>query len=426
MPKFDVTIIGAGVAGLSAAIHLQNEGLAVKVLEASDGVGGRVRTDKVDGFLLDRGFQVLHTAYPEALRMLDYDSLRLKSFVPGALIRYQDRNYRFADPFRKPVNAMMGLFSPIGNWGDRLKILALRNRHRRLSLDQIFTAKEMPTLDLLREWNFSESMIESFFRPFLGGVFLDESLQTSSRMFEFVFKMFASGYAALPAEGMGAIPRNLASLLSKGTIDLNTTVASITEKTVLTQSGDKIETEAILIATDAANALKILGRKRNAKKGISEATNGVKCLYFVTDRPPFTQPMLMLNGDGKGLVNNVCVPSVISPTYAPPGRHLISVSVIRPTQLTNEELLVAVKAEMRTWFNKEIRYWEHLKTYDIPKALPTKNSIKLVNKNDIKPVAPGIYVTGDHTWHGSLHGAMESARFTANTISWDLALASNN
>jgi protoporphyrinogen oxidase len=362
------------------------------------------------------------TAYPELMKMLDYDSLGLKHFFPGALIRYNDKTHVFADPFRKPTVALASFFAPIANMGDRLKILAIRNRTRRLSIEQIFRQKEQPTIDYLREWNFSEKMIHSFFKPFFGGIFLEENLQTSSRMFEFVFKMFSQGYAALPAEGIEAIPKQLAERLEKDSLSLNTKVVSVKPNEVILENGEVIATRAILIATQAESITQMLDYQP-----VKLETNSVKCLYFSTDRPPFTRPFIMLNGENTGYINNICVPSVINPSYAPAGRHLISVSIIKDTShLEEEELLLEVKRELRQWFKKEIRFWDFLKMYDIPQALPQKPEINLLNKNEIQPIQEGIYLAGDHLQHASIQGAMESARIVTNAISWDLALSNSN
>ncbi len=258
MPKHDVIVIGAGIAGLSAAVHLSNEGLSVKVVEASDRIGGRIKTDKVDGFLLDHGFQVLLTAYPEALRMLDYNSLHLKNFNPGALVWYENKLQTFIDPFRKPMSGLGTLFNPIPNWGDLLKITALRNRHKRLSIAQIFKQPEQSTLKYLKDWNFSSKIISSFFKPFISGVFLEDKLSTSSRMFEFVMKMFGEGYAALPEEGMEAIPKQLAEKLAKDTIALNSEVVKIGAQKVDLRNGETLEGKIILVATDPLTTEKLL------------------------------------------------------------------------------------------------------------------------------------------------------------------------
>jgi len=356
------------------------------------------------------------------MKMLDYDSPQLKHFFPGALIRYNDKTHVFADPFRKPTVAMAGFFAPILTMADRLKILAIRNRTRRLSIEQIFEQKEQTTLDYLREWNFSEKMIHSFFKPFFGGIFLEDELQTSSRMFEFVFKMFSKGYAALPAEGIEAIPKQLAARLIENSLELNTKVVGVKPNEVLLENGETIHTRAILIATQAESITQMLDYQL-----IKLESNSVKCLYFSTDRPPFTRPFIMLNGENTGYINNICVPSIVNPNYAPAGRHLISVSVVKDTShLEEEELLLEVKRELRQWFKKEIRFWDFLKMYDIEQALPQNHHINLLNKNEIKPIQEGIYLAGDHLQHASVQGAMESARLVSNAISWDLALSNDS
>lgn len=418
MAKYDLVIVGGGIAGLCAAIHLQNEGLNIKILEATDRVGGRVKTDMVEGFLLDRGFQVLLTSYPEALRMLDYNSLGLKNFIPGAIVHYKNKNINLLDPIRKPIGALPALFSNLGNIADKLKVAALRNRVKRLSIDEIFEQPESSTINYLREWNFSTDFINGFFRPFLGGIFLEPALSTSNRMFQFVFKMFSQGFASLPSEGIEAISRQLAEQLKRSSIEVNAEVVKIDGEELTLANGEKIKARAFMLATTADVANKLIG-----KDSYDTTYNTTKCMYFATDKPPIIRPILGLNGDKEGLVNNICVPSVVNPNYAPPGRHLISVSIIKPSDhLSKEDLVIAVKTEMRKWFKKEVRYWEHLKTYTIKQALPAKPSISIPNRNKIKAVKDNIWVCGDHIAYPSLNGAMESARYTANAVSWHLAL----
>lgn len=421
MNKHDVIIVGAGIAGLTAAIQLQKEGLNVKIIEASDRVGGRMKTDKVEGYLLDRGFQVLLTAYPETQNFLDYEALKLRNFNPGAKIFYNNKFYNFADPFRKPVDAFRGFNNPFSNFGDKLKVVALRNRSRRLSIEDIFAQKEKPTIDYLNEWNFSKKMIKGFFKPFLGGIFLEPDLLTSNRMFEFVFKMFGTGYAALPEQGMEAIPQQLAQKLAKDTILLNTRAVHITPENVMIDDGQTLEADAILIATDSTNIKKLLPTYT------ANTTNtGVRCLYFAADEPPFQEPYLVLNGSQNGWINNVAIPTNLQSSYAPEGKSLISVSIVRPTTLSESELYASVRKELCEWFGAAVvEKWMHLRTYVIPNALPAMSSINLPESKGIEAFEKGIFVCGDHVHDPSINGAMRSGRITAEAISWDLALVVN-
>ena len=229
MPDGRVVVVGAGLAGLTCARHLTRAGCEVTLLEASDDVGGRVRTDRVDGFLLDRGFQVLLTAYPEARAQLDYDRLDLRPFHAGALVRKGDAFFRLSDPRRHPADALQTLTSRITTVRDKAHLLKLLAKLRLRAPDELFDAPEQPTRALLED-EFSGPMVESFLRPFLAGIFLEPDLDTSSRMFEFVFKMFAAGRAAVPSSGMQAIPRQLSEELRPGSILSGTELPACTSR----------------------------------------------------------------------------------------------------------------------------------------------------------------------------------------------------
>ena len=258
----DVLIVGAGLAGLCCARRLQNQGIRCLLLEAANSVGGRIRTDVVDGFRLDRGFQVFLTSYPEAKQILDYDGLRLRSFLPGALVRHGGRFHQLTDPWRRPFAALRSLFSPIGSFADKLRVARLRSRSLKGTLEERFRDPETTTLKSLQDAGFSTAMIERFFRPFLGGIFLDSELDTSSRMFHFVFRMFSLGSASLPAEGMEAIPRQLASGLPPDSVRLGTRVVGVQSGSVRLDTGEEIKGRAVVVATEGAGAAQLLGRLR--------------------------------------------------------------------------------------------------------------------------------------------------------------------
>ena len=292
----DVLIVGAGLAGLSCARALHEKGVAFQILEASDSVGGRVRTDLQDGFLLDRGFQVLLTAYPEAKRVLDYSHLDLKPFKHGALSWYAGRMNELVDPWRNPGSWWTALQSDFGSFSDKLRIAALRSRLRRTSIDDLFRRPERSTNDALHSAGFSKEMIHRFFRPFLGGILLDGELQSSSRMFEFVFKMLSEGDTCIPARGMGAIPAQLAEKLPANSIRLNTHVESLHESELTLTGGETLRARAIVVAADGPAAAHLVGE-------VEPASRSVTCFYYSADEPPIARPLLVLNGDGAGSIN---------------------------------------------------------------------------------------------------------------------------
>ena len=408
-----VVVVGAGLAGLSCALELGAAGIWPLVLEASDAVGGRVRTDEVDGFLLDRGFQVLLTAYPEARRLLDYQTLELRAFYPGALIRSGGRFRRLADPWRRPLDGIGGVLSGAVSPVDALRIARLRGRVRCGSLEERRARPERPTRDRLAAEGFSPAIVDRFFRPFFGGVFLDPVLATSDRQLEFVFRMFSEGDIAVPARGMGEIPRQLAARLPAGSWRLGARVEAIEGLAVVVAGGERIEADAVVVAADATDARRMLPLPGSPR------WRGVACLYFAADRPPIAGPMLVLNGEGSGPVNNLCVMSELSPACAPAGRSLVSVTVLGSEG--RSDLEGAVRAQLRGWFGAAVDSWRLLRSYRIERALldqspPTPETgtgpLRLGNRR---------YICGDHRADASINGAMASGRAAATAVLEGLA-----
>ena len=409
-PDADVLIIGGGLAGLCCALRLHQSGLSFQILEGSDGVGGRVRTDKVEGFLLDRGFQVLLTAYPEARRILDYDALNLRPFYPGALIRYKGRFYRFADPWRHPIDGLLGLFTPIGSFSDKLRVRRLRGRVLTGSLSDLYNHPETTTLQALRKIGFSEGMIDRFFKPFIGGVFFDSNLGVSSRMFEFGFRMFSMGDTALPSGGMGAIPEQIAARLPAGTVRTEARVESIQEGGVTLQSGEKVKAHAVVVATEGPETARLLGNQERP------GSRSVTCVYFVADEPPISAPLLVLNGEGKGPINSLCCPSNVASNCAPQGRSLISVTIIGNPDQDDQQLEPAVRGQLTEWFGPRAEGWRYLRTYRISHALPMQ--IPPVSDPTLRPaqVRPGLFVCGEYQNVASIQWAMVSGRLAAEAV----------
>jgi phytoene dehydrogenase-like protein len=405
----DVVIVGGGLAGLCCARELQAKGVSFQIIEASDGIGGRVRTDTMDGFLLDRGFQALLTAYPEAKRSLDYSRLELKFFVPGALSWYAGRMNKLVDPWRTPGGWKEALDSEFCTLMDKLRIMRLRNRVRRTSIEEIFQRLERSTKDALLAEGFSSEVIHHFFEPFLGGILLDGELKSSSRIFEFVFKMLSEGDIALPARGMGAIPAQLAERIPGEAVRLNTRVEALHENELTLAGGETARGRAIVIAADGPSAAHLVGE-------VEPASRSVTCFYFAADEPPVAEPLLLLNGDGAGPVNNFAVVSRVAPSYAPAGMHLLSATVLGIHQLTDAQLGGFIVAQMKNWFGKVASTWQLLRSYRITHAQPQQYPGALEPPQRPVRIRPGIYVCGDHRENASIHGAMASGRRAAEAV----------
>jgi phytoene dehydrogenase-like protein len=410
----DAVVVGAGLAGLACALHLAERGAEVVLLEASDGVGGRIRSDVVEGFVLDRGFQVLVTSYPEAQRLLNLEELDPGELYPGALVWAGGRLHRLADPFRRPFDAISSVRAPVGRLRDYVPLAKLRGRARAGTVEAALSRRETTTLEALRAAGLSERSIERFFRPFLGGVFLDPTLETSSRTMDFLLRMLSLGEAVLPAGGMGAIPAQLASALPDGTVRLHARVARVGEDGVELDSGERLAARAVVVATDGSTAARLL-------PDVSEpAWRSVTCLYFAAPTPPVDGPLLVLNGEPIGPVNHLCVPSEVSPSYAPSWQALVSASVLGVPVEDDEELECLVRAQLATWFGEEVDGWRHLRTYRIQRALPALTPPALEPKDRRVRLGRGLFVCGDHRETASIQGALASGRRAAQAVAEEL------
>ena len=408
----DVLIVGAGVSGLSAAVHLHRQGLSVKLLEARDHIGGRVWTDLYEGYLLDHGFQILLTEYPECKSLLDYNALDLRKFDPGAMILDERGMLRLSDPYRDPARILSMFFSRVGSFSDKYHISRLRRELKQESIETIFEREEKSTLSALQEYGFSDRIINLFFKPFMQGVFLENELSSSRRMFDFTYKMFSSGNATVPARGMAEIPRQLAAQLPEGSILLNQRVARIDGHTVYTTDAQQFEAKSIILATESGQL-----QSTEATQG-----HGVTNVYFEAPEAPLPEPLLVLNATESALINNMVPMSNLSEAYAPLGKTLISVSVNGTNQESDEIISNRIKQELAIWFGHEVTQWQHLKTYKIYHALP--NQDKVINDPDpaqLKHEA-GYYLAGDYLLNGSLNAAMKSGRLAAEAVTQDLAV----
>ncbi|MFT7395750.1 MAG: phytoene dehydrogenase-like protein [Flavobacterium sp.] len=409
--KPSITIIGAGISGLSVGLHLHREGFSVKIIEASDRPGGRIKTDSVDGFRLDRGFQVLLTSYPEAQMLLDYKALQLKTFLPGATVLYDGGQFEIADPFRRPSALLATVFAPVGSLKDKINTFVLKQKLIRKSIKGIFLQEQKSSLEQLKSYGFSSKMIDRFFKPFFSGIFLENKLETPNRMFDFVMKMFSEGDAALPALGMEEIPKQLASQLPADTFLYNTKVVDIRGNSIFTSTGAEIKSDIIILATEANELVSKL--KSNVETEYRSVTN----VYFQTTIAPSNKAVVILNASEKEkVVNNLTVMTNVSTAYAPAGKVLISVSCNGILDFEDQELAEKIKKELEPWFGKQVEEWSHLKTYKVKYALPNLTVLKDdLTITDMK-INDNLYCCGDHLLNGSINAAMKSGRLLADLI----------
>lgn len=414
MPDLDAIIVGAGLAGLSCGRRLVEIGRSFTIIDASDAVGGRVRTDVMDGFRLDRGFQVLATAFPEASRALNYRALDLRPFPHGVLIRHAGRFHRLVDPRYHWRDGVKTFFGPIGTIADKWRLLQL---HARLARDRKnpFDRPEGLTLDYLR-WagRFSEEMIDRFFRPLGGWLFLDRDLVTSSRSFRFMFRMIGAGDIAVPARGMAAIPQQMADGLPAGSVRLKTTVDRVEPGRVILQTGEELTARAVVVATDGPDAARLLVFKQ------PPLMRSVCCLYFSADESPLNEPILVLDSEGRGPVNHFAVMSDVAPEYAPAGAALISASVLGDPPQDDGQLESDVRNHLAEWFGPSVHGWRHLRMYRLRHAVPDQTAPALDVPERPVRIRPGLYVCGDHRDNATIDGAMHSGWRAAQAAAEDI------
>ncbi|WP_194775835.1 NAD(P)/FAD-dependent oxidoreductase [Pararhodonellum marinum] len=408
MKEKKVCIIGAGVAGLVAALELEKSGFSPLIIEASDAVGGRIRTDQKDGFLFDRGFQVLLTAYPEAKHYLDYDALKLQNFKSGAIILKPGDIFKIADPLRDPSQTANMLFSKVGTFGDKWKMFRLSQKLKKKSLEEIFAAPSIPTNLYLKQLGFSDKIINLFFKPFFRGIFLENELETSSRMFEFVFKMFAEGATAIPENGMQEIPKQLASKLLNSHLRFHTKVSKIEPSGLVLEDGEIIPADEVIIACQPD---KILPQLKGEFGGFQNVVN----LYFSLHQSFLAENIIGLIPDETFLINNLVFMTDVSKAYAPKEHSLLSVSIVKDVaEETN--LLSKVTLELEVLSGIKAEHFKHLRTYVIEKALPKVDQMRYDMAPSETRVRDNIYLAGDYLLYGSLNAAMLAGRKAAQAV----------
>ncbi|MDI1318060.1 NAD(P)/FAD-dependent oxidoreductase [Flavobacterium sp.] len=409
--KPTITIIGAGISGLTAAVYLHKKGFKVQILEASDRAGGRIKTDLIDGFRLDKGFQVLLTEYPEAKAVLDYEKLNLKRFLPGATVLYENGQFEIADPFRRPSALFSTVFAPVGTLKDKMNTFFLKNKLVKITVSNIFKQTETETILQLKKYGFSTKMIDRFYKPFFSGIFLENELKTSSNMFDFVMKMFSEGDAALPELGMEEIPKQLVAMLPENSIQYNVKVNAIENNKISCENGKLVETDTIIIATEAIGFASNYIPK--SKQNFHQVTN----VYFEAKIAPTKKAVVVLNAAAnKKWVTNLTVITNVSKKYAPDDRILISVSLNGNPTIDDETVAKNMKLELKNWYGNQVNDWKMIKTYRIQYALPNQEKVTNEVLNTELQLDKNLFICGDHLMNGSINAAMKSGRLVAELI----------
>ena len=398
-------IIGAGISGLVAALELEKAGYFPIILEATNKIGGRVRTDVINGTPLDHGFQVLLTAYPEAQHYLDYDQLDLINFLPGSVIFDKKEMRKIGDPLRDSSFLWSTLFSGIGSLRDKLLVLFLNRKLKKKSIKAIFNEAEISTATYLRDFGFSDGMIHQFFQPFFAGIFLEKELSTSSRMFEFVFKMFSTGNAAIPRRGMEAIPLQLVSQLKRTDIRTNSAVRELDGNTIKLENGETLSSNNIIVAV-SPELIRLKSDRSNAHKWKSCVN-----LYFEIEESVLQEPIIGLVPDKSLLVNNV---HYVSDVFGKAEKAMLSVTVVTDELIADEVLEREVRAELLLHCN--IQAGKLVKSYVIKKALPNVNGVQYEPTPEDVAIRTGVYCCGDYLANGSLNAAMASGRVAARMV----------
>jgi len=400
----DVAVVGAGLAGLAAAVRLHGAGLDVRVFEAGDAPGGRVRTDRRDGLLLDHGFQLLNPSYPEAGRVLDLPALDLRPFAAGVAVHRAGRRSVLADPRRLPGATWQTVRAPFGGLGERAAAVrwfagaayapaaALRRRPDE-SLEQRFARRGL-TGDLGR-----------VVRLFLAGTLAEEDFTTSARFAEFLVRSFVRGTPSVPAQGMQAIPEQLAARLPAAALYLARPVRAVGPDGVTTDTGDHVAARAVIVAADPVTAAGLTG-------GTPPRMKALTTYYHLAPEPPATNGLLHVDFDRTGPMVNTAVPSTVAPAYAAGGGALVSTSVLG---VHGDELEPQVRAQAARVYGVDASRWDYVAAYPIPGALPAMPPGTPLQRR--LEVTPGLILAGDHRDTASLQGALVSGRRAA-----DLAL----
>lgn len=405
----DVAIIGAGLSGLSAAYHLQSMGYQVVVLEATGKVGGRCKSDYLDGFILDRGLHFFQKDLVELKSLLDYNSLRMEAVYPGAMLYFNSNFYLVSNLVQKFKDSLSFAISPFMTFKDKFNMAKFLGYLMSSSEESFQKLKDVTTLEFLKSRGFSDMFVQSFFKPLNKAIYADDSLKTPACVFASTMKYSTFGGNMLPAYGIGSVAVQLAEKLEEGTVRLLSRVTDIQANRVELATGEVIQAKNVIVSTPPHEIEKMMSDYQSDVK-----FNTVACMYFATTNPPVNQPILLLNGEGKGLVNNIFVPSNIQRSYAPPGSHLVSVTLKDFEGKDEGELIDDVLRELIGWFGIKVNDWTHLKTYHIKNALPR---LEVGDEHVHYQKNNGVYFCGDYLSYASVGNAIMSGKNVAEALS---------
>lgn len=411
----DVVVVGAGVSGLAAACHLAANGLETLVLESGPVLGGRLATRRVDGFLVDEGFPLFHTADPECQSVLDIEALDLGRFAPGMLLRAGGTDHRIVPS----LSGLSGAERIPARLGSRADLAALGTRLRRLAAtppDRLAHGTDRTAAEAYSEFGLSETALRGFVRGYLAAFAHDADPRISARAADLAFRRLVRGRWALPAEGMAALPRQLAACLPEGTVRLETPALSVSADRVSTADGE-VRTRAVIVATDPATALRLLPGLREP------AMRSVTTFHHVTRRPAAEQaagPVVIVDGEPGSPIARTAMVSRAVPSYAPEGASLVATNVVEDGGTPPRELEALVRGRIAALYGVDAADWEPLAVRRLPRAVPAMTT----PHNFRRPVRllGGLYVAGDHREAATLDGALASGRRAAHALLGDLGV----
>lgn len=402
-----VLIIGAGLTGLACSYYLEKEGFTPRILERESAVGGRLRTDRYRGFLLDRGFRVVFSAAPEVNQLFGKGELALSPFLSGAKFRFEGEWYELRNPFRHPFSTLATARFPSKMWPDLWGMARLYRMARKGKSSEFESAVE-----LLDRYSISSHFRTTCIRPLLATLLLDLDLASSSESFLTLLRLLGKGYACLPAGGIEAVPRALRAKLRQTELSLNTAVRAIEGRRVILEDGEVVEADAIVLAVEQPAAARLLGFHEE------RASRAATCLYFrvASDLVP-TSPILYFDGSDESPINQLAFLNLVEPSYAPRGELLVSATVLNTGWQSEPQLVDKVRQQLSAWFHTRYTAWNHLRDYKLPHVVPEHGKGAPPFANQLQdPRESALFYGGELSGEATINGSLESGRKIAAAV----------